>query len=75
LHESADEARRLLSSNRDKLDKMAKKLEEKEILDEREIEELIGPPANRMKPSENGHARVFAPGADGADDTESETAH
>ncbi|HEX3871038.1 MAG TPA: ATP-dependent zinc metalloprotease FtsH [Pirellulales bacterium] len=70
LHEAADKASQLLKTNRDKLDLLAHKLEEKEVLDQREIEALIGPPASRMNPSANGHPRVFAPGADGAIDTD-----
>ncbi|HEX4129420.1 MAG TPA: ATP-dependent zinc metalloprotease FtsH [Pirellulales bacterium] len=69
LHEAADKARRLLGTNRDKLDLLAHKLAEREILDEREIEELIGPPASRLQPSTNGTPRVFAPGADGGVET------
>ncbi|HUY92736.1 MAG TPA: ATP-dependent zinc metalloprotease FtsH [Pirellulales bacterium] len=47
LHEAAERARVLLSDNRDKLDKLANTLAEHEILDDREIEGLIGPSPNR----------------------------
>jgi cell division protease FtsH len=55
LHAAAERASELLATNRDKLDKMAHSLQEREILDEREIEALIGPPRNRT-PSVNGQA-------------------
>ena len=47
LHDAAERARVLLSENRDKLDKLANSLAEHEILDDREIEGLIGPSPNR----------------------------
>jgi len=53
LHTAADRARTLLSDHREQLDKMALALEEQEILDEREIEALIGPSRPRT-PSRNG---------------------
>ncbi len=37
----------MLSQHRDKLDSVAKALEEKEVLDEEEFEQLIGPPPHR----------------------------
>ena len=45
LHNAAEEAHRVLEQNRDKLDIMATALEQREVLDEREITELIGPSA------------------------------
>ncbi len=54
LHEAADRARSTLSEHRDKLDSMAEALEQKETLDEREIEALIGPAAARLGASSNG---------------------
>ncbi|HVX12253.1 MAG TPA: ATP-dependent zinc metalloprotease FtsH [Pirellulales bacterium] len=52
LHESADRARDLLDKNRDKLDQLAGALAEHEVLDNREIEELIGPsPARGISPN------------------------
>jgi cell division protease FtsH len=43
LHAADDRARELLAQNRDKLDSLSKALEEQEVLDETEIEEIIGP--------------------------------
>jgi cell division protease FtsH len=43
LHESADRATQLLDKNREQLDQLANALAEQEVLDNREIEELIGP--------------------------------
>ena len=54
LHTAADRARKLLEENRDKLDRMAEELCEREILDEKEIEEIVGPSANRA--GSNGRA-------------------
>ena len=45
LHQSADESSTMLTEHRDKLVVIAEALIEREILDDREIEELIGPPA------------------------------
>jgi cell division protease FtsH len=56
LHAAADRARKLLEQNRDKLDRMSEELCEREILDEKEIEDIIGPSPNRA--SANGHANV-----------------
>jgi cell division protease FtsH len=39
----------VLRKNRDKLDRLAEALEEREELDEQAIEELIGPPAYRTE--------------------------
>src|SRR5690606_37981974 len=47
LHEAADRAYRLLDENREKLDRLAEALEEREVLDEHEIEQIIGPSVNR----------------------------
>lgn len=47
LRETQEKAVRLLTENRDKLDALAKALERDETLDERQIEDLIGPPAYR----------------------------
>jgi cell division protease FtsH len=53
LHDAAERARDLLEVNRDQLDKLAHALAENEVLDNREIEELIGPsPARSI--SSNG---------------------
>ncbi|MBX3414492.1 MAG: ATP-dependent zinc metalloprotease FtsH [Pirellulales bacterium] len=53
LHEAADQARSMLAEQREALDKLALTLEDREILDEREIAELIGPALART-PSHNG---------------------
>jgi cell division protease FtsH len=45
LHQSADEATTILIQNRDKLVAIAEALIDREILDDLEITELIGPPA------------------------------
>jgi cell division protease FtsH len=45
LHEADQKANDLLSSNRDKLEKITQNLVQEEELDEREIEALIGPSA------------------------------
>jgi cell division protease FtsH len=47
LNEAAEIARKTLAEHRDKLDKLSKALEESETLDEKDIEELLGPPAYR----------------------------
>ncbi|HEX4147043.1 MAG TPA: ATP-dependent zinc metalloprotease FtsH [Pirellulales bacterium] len=46
LHAAAARATELLSENRDKLEKLAKALCQQEVLDEHEIEALIGPSIN-----------------------------
>ncbi|MBI2823732.1 MAG: ATP-dependent zinc metalloprotease FtsH [Planctomycetia bacterium] len=53
LHAAADRARALLEQNRDKLDSLAHELAEREMLDEKEIEEIIGPSPTR-RVSANG---------------------
>ncbi|HEY4308076.1 MAG TPA: ATP-dependent zinc metalloprotease FtsH [Pirellulales bacterium] len=53
LHGAGDRARQLLEENRDKLDALATRLCEREILDEKEIETIIGPSPNRA--GSNGH--------------------
>lgn len=45
LHDASDRAEKVLRNNREKLDKLVEALVEKEILNEREITELIGPAA------------------------------
>ena len=61
LHSAAERASQLLAEHRDKLDAVAKALEENEVLDEFEVEQLIGPSANpRIRPdrqSTNGHSK------------------
>jgi len=58
LHEAADRAYRLLDENRDKLEQLADALEDKEVLDERDIEEIIGPSVNR-RAEQNGQPIVM----------------
>jgi cell division protease FtsH len=53
LRESAERARKALSQERAKLDKLAKTLESEETLDESEIEALLGPPAYRKAKSKS----------------------
>ncbi len=48
LNEAADQASSLLAKNRDSLERLAKELQEKEVLDEVEIEALIGPSARTL---------------------------
>lgn len=48
LCEASEKAAALITQNRDKLDMLAKKLEEDETLDEADVEELIGPPVYRQ---------------------------
>jgi cell division protease FtsH len=55
LHESADKASSMLEGNRDLLDRLAGRLEETELLDEHEIEAILGPSANRLAES-NGQS-------------------
>jgi cell division protease FtsH len=56
LHEAADNAQRLLAEHRDKLDAVAHALEANEVLDDSEIEELIGPSAYSSRAETNGKA-------------------
>lgn len=49
LHDAADRASTVLKQNRDKLDKVSLALVEREIIDDTEIEELIGPPVVRSE--------------------------
>jgi cell division protease FtsH len=53
LGSAQDRAARMLAEHRSELDAIAAALEEKEVLDEFELEQLIGPPAHRQ-PSLNG---------------------
>jgi cell division protease FtsH len=64
LHDAANRATSLLSENREQLDKMAHALAEHEVLDDREIEALIGPsPTRGISP--NGKASAELPSAAG----------
>lgn len=55
MHSAADRATRLLEEHRDKLNELARALVEREILDDREIEAILGPAATRGAAT-NGHA-------------------
>lgn len=48
LHSAADRAHNLLAQNRPQLDALATALESQEMLDEDEIERILGPSANRL---------------------------
>jgi cell division protease FtsH len=54
LHDAADQALKLLSEHRDKLDAIAKALEKNEVLDDTEVEQLVGPSAYRSRAENNG---------------------
>ena len=59
LHDAANRANTLLSDNRDQLDKLAHALAEHEVLDDREIEAIIGPsPTRGISP--NGKVAIDA---------------
>jgi cell division protease FtsH len=47
LGEAAERAARLLADNRDKLDRLAGELESREMLDDTEVADIIGPSASR----------------------------
>jgi cell division protease FtsH len=55
LHDAASVAQQMTDQHRDKLDIVARKLEENEVLDDVEIEELIGP-SLRQQAETNGKA-------------------
>jgi cell division protease FtsH len=70
LHTAAEKASDMLAEHRDLLDKLAKQLVEREMLDDKDIEALIGPSPNR-NPSPNGQLvagvdSVATPAADAA---------
>lgn len=62
LHEAAERSLRILETNRDKLEALSMALLEREELDEKEIEEIIGPsprpPAKPGEPEEAGAGLV-----------------
>jgi cell division protease FtsH len=61
--QSADKrARGMLAEHREKLEVLAQALAEREILEEREIEALIGPATNRAQINGKGTPAVIAPG-------------
>lgn len=51
LHAAADQAKKLLIEHRAKLDELSQKLEEQETLEIREIEAILGPPAEQNPPA------------------------
>jgi cell division protease FtsH len=55
LGSAQERASKMLADHRHKLDAIAQALEQKEVLDEYELEQLIGPPAYRQS-SVNGEA-------------------
>jgi cell division protease FtsH len=73
LGAAQEKAATMLGEHRDKLDSLAAALEEKEVLDEFELEQLIGPPAYRQ-PSMNGQpggsATAVYDAADGVESAE-----
>ncbi|MGD9722575.1 MAG: ATP-dependent zinc metalloprotease FtsH [Pirellulales bacterium] len=60
LHAAADRAQKLLTQHRAELERMADALEQQEVLDEQEIEQLIGPSINKRAEA-NGRAVDIAP--------------
>ncbi len=56
LHSAADRAQRILTEHRDKLDTLAEALLEREVLDEDEIEEFIGPSVHKSEKTSSGSA-------------------
>ena len=67
LHNAASEATRLLTEQREQLETLARALEEQEVLDEKEIEQLLGPSVNKRRPGANGQVVDIAPSPDGQD--------
>jgi cell division protease FtsH len=68
LHAAAERASDLLSKHQAELEKLADALERQEVLDELEIEELLGPSINKRAES-NGRLVDVAPTAGGEDVT------
>ena len=67
LHAASDRAMQLLVQHRSDLERLADALEKSEVLDEAEIEQLIGPSINKRTES-NGKAVDIAPADPGASD-------
>jgi cell division protease FtsH len=63
LGEAASRAATLLSDHRDKLDRLAGSLESREMLDDVEVVEIIGPPAPRSGDSTAQQVSSSAPSA------------
>jgi len=62
LHDAADHAMKLLVEHREDLERLAGALEKQEILDEHEIEQLLGPSINKRTGETNGRVVDVAPG-------------
>lgn len=54
LHEASDRAFNLLSENHELLDRLTKELVKKEELDERDIQAILGPPAQKTREEKEG---------------------
>ncbi len=69
LHTAGDKARTLLSQHRAELDALTEALISRETLDEREIQEILGPSPNQLpssaasKPSSNGNGTAATEGS------------
>jgi cell division protease FtsH len=61
LHAAAVRATQLLTEHRAELDKLADALEKQEVLDQQEIEQLLGPSINKRVVETNGQAVDVAP--------------
>ncbi len=72
LHDAADRANKLLVQHRAELERLADALEKQEVLDEHEIEQLLGPSINKRAES-NGRALDVAPATQGSDITPAES--
>ncbi len=66
LHAASDRADHLLMEHRGELEKLSAALEEQEVLDQQEIENLLGPSINKRAES-NGMPIDIAPSAGGVD--------
>jgi cell division protease FtsH len=62
LHAAAERASKMLAENKEKLERITTALEEREVLDDKEIEELIGPSVNKRADT-NGKVIEIAPGS------------
>jgi cell division protease FtsH len=67
LHSASDRAHELLVQHRDELERLATALESQEVLDETEIEQLLGPSINKRTES-NGRAVDVAPAGGASSD-------
>jgi cell division protease FtsH len=72
LHSAADRASKLLVQHRAELERLADALERQEVLDEQEIEQLLGPSINKRAEA-NGRPVDVAPAAKGSDITPAES--